>query len=126
MYQLKEISLRELFEKGITREQSVKALRSRANERIVVFTNLDVDGRTRLYDEQLSMIRAITARKIKNSNPKISWGLIQRTFEKLDNFNFGLNEKIIELLNNNSNIEEVFKSVEKIMLESLHENGHIY
>lgn len=109
MYQREEITIPEVFQQKLTEERSVKALRARAKEGILVFVR--EDGRSQLFDRQLSVIRVVAARKCKGIG--ITWGTLSRVFKHLDNSNPSLNEKIVKWLNEGLSEDKVIKRVKK-------------
>jgi single-stranded DNA-specific DHH superfamily exonuclease len=124
LYKLEKISIRELFEQKLTDEKSIKALRSRVKENILVYVDMDDDGRTRLYDKHLSSIRAKSARRLKKSNPQVNWSVFKRVFERLDKKNPGLNENTIASLNNGSTKEDAIKFAMEMVTDRLLRDGH--
>lgn len=126
MYQRENITLKQLFEQRLTKEKSLRALRARAEEEILVpIGELASDGITRYYDKQLSVIRVITARDCKNKYPKIAWRVIAQTYEKLDSRNHRLNDKIIELLNKDQPEGDVIHIIEEVIINQLSEGKHL-
>jgi len=125
LYKQEEITIKELFEKKLTKENSIKALRTRADEKILAFIGLKEDGRTRLYDKQLSVVRVNAARNCKNHEPAITWGTFKRTHEVLDSKNPSLNNMVIDLLNKDNSEQKAVKQVEAVLLDHLRKNGHL-
>jgi len=115
LYQKEEITIPELFQQRLTKERSVKALRARAKEGILVF--IREDGRTQLFDRQLSVIRVLAARKCKGIG--ITWGKLSRVFKDLDDGNPSLNEQIIEWLNSGLLQNEVIEKTKEIIKKEL-------
>lgn len=124
MYKQEEITIKELFEKKLAKENSIKALRARADEKNLVFIGLKKDGRTRLYDKQLSIVRVNAARNCKNHKPAITWGTFKRTFEMLDSNNPSLNNMVINLLNKDNSEKKAIQQVEAMLVDHLRKNGH--
>ncbi len=125
MYQQKNITIRELLDNKFVDEKSERALRARADEGILVLIDLGEDGRTRLYDKQLSIVRANAIRMSKKKHPKITWGTFQRILQRLDKENPTLNETIIGLLNNGGPEKNITHNVEEIINKYLQEEGHL-
>lgn len=119
MYQQTPISIRELWESKLTEEKSEKALRDRAEEGFLVF--LREEGRTSLYDKQLSIVRVNAARVCKRS--KITWGILKRAVGKLDSKNPTINDLIIDLLNNDHSEKQAVLKISEIYLNQLQEDG---
>ncbi len=90
-YTEKKVTIKELFESGKTRELSIKALRSRAEEGVLVF--VETKGNINYYDESISIIRVLAARKCKR--PGIRWKDISKAYTNSD-FE---KEKIVHLFN---------------------------
>ena len=125
MYKQEEITIKELFEKKLTKENSIKALRARADEKNLVFIGLKEDGRTRLYNKQLSIVRVTAARNCKNHEPAITWGTFKRTFEMLDSNNPSLNNIVIDLLNKDNSEQKAIQQVEAMLVNHLRKNGYL-
>lgn len=123
MYQGTLVSLNSLIDQKITREKSIKALRSRAQEGVLVFKGLDDDGRTRLYDKNLSVVRVLAARACKNENPRVTWGVLQNIFSDLDSYNHSLNQKIIRMLNDDNSMIACVSEVKELLIENLKAHG---
>jgi hypothetical protein len=121
LYQETPISIRELWERKLTKEKSEKALRDRAEEGFLIY--LRDEGRTSLYDMQLSLVRVNAARLCKR--PRITWGLLKIAVGKLDEKNPALNESIIDLLNNNHSEGEASQAISETILSQLREDGHL-
>ena len=60
-YVEKKVTIKELFDSGKTREPSLKALRKRAEEDILLF--VESNANAYYYDEKISLIRALAARR---------------------------------------------------------------
>lgn len=102
-YKQRKVTIKELFESGQTKEPSIKALRTRADEGILVF--LESMGNVYYYDEQLSIIRDLAARKCKR--PGVRWKDIKNAFKKS-----GYSpEKIIEMLNHSKSKAEIVNEI---------------
>jgi len=125
MYKKKDITLKELFKQGHTGENSLKALRSRANEGILIYTGIANDGRTRLYDKQLSIVRSKAARQCKNNHPQPYWSHFKRAFMKLDELNPSLNNLIINLLNKQRSENQAIIKILEYVCNQLRSDGHI-
>lgn len=123
MYQEIFISLNRLMDQKITREKSIKALRSRAHEGVLVFKGLDEDGRTRLYDKNLSLVRVLAARACKNENPRVTWLMLKNVFAHLDSNTYPLNQKIIRMLNDDNSIIACVSEVKTVLIDNLKMHG---
>ncbi len=100
-YQVVKATIQELFDSGRTREPSVKALRTRAREGILVY--LESKGPIQYYDRELSVIRVSAAWDCKR--PGIQWKGIGRAVRDLDALN-GINPLIIETLEKGGSAKE--------------------
>ena len=103
-YEVKLVTLQELYESGRTREPSLKALRARVDDQIPVFVE---ERSAHYFDEELSVIRLQAARKCKR--PKVKWHDLQKAFEALDRDE--LNSSIIERLTGEASEREVVEWV---------------
>lgn len=124
LYKREEISIKDLFDLKFTDEKSMKALRGRVNDNVLVYVDTAADGRTRLYDKQLSSIRAKAARRLKRTNPQVTWGTFKRVFERLDKKKPSLNQKTIKSLENGTSDEEAVKYVVNVIVDRFHQDGH--
>ena len=125
MYKKEGVTISELFKQGLTKERSEKALRARATEGILVSMGLGEDGRSVLYDKQLTVARAIAARNCKNTHTSVKWGTFKRTLKRLDTTNPSLNETIIGLYSNGNSQSEAIEKVEGHILNQLRTDGHL-
>ena len=97
----KPVSIQELYDSKKTGEPSIRALRSRAQEGILVYVRSQ--GNEHLYDETLSVIRARAARECKR--PGVRWKDIKRELPYISI----TNDKIKELLNSGVSEEKIIQ-----------------
>ncbi len=102
-YLLERVTIRDLFEKRVTREPSEKALRERALQGILEF--VESIGNTHYYDLMLSTVRANAARACKR--PGVQWADIASALGKATL----TNAAIKDLLNEGRSFKEIESSL---------------
>lgn len=110
-YVKNNVSLKQLFNSKKTKEPSVKALRTRAEEGILVYR--ESIANVYYYDEQLSIIRALAARKCKR--PGIRWKDISKA---LDDSRY-TEKKIVDMLNQDKSNAEIIKEIAEELMTIL-------
>lgn len=115
-YRQETVSLQELFSggRGKIKEPSVKALRQRVLDGILVY--LDNDGPTQYFDRRLSEIRHRAARGCKK--PGITWKNITRAFREADSSE-SINPSIIQSLNSGTPEPVIVKNITVLIGEKL-------
>ena len=115
-YRQVKVTLQDLFNggRGKIREPSVKALRQRALDGILVY--LDSSGPTQFFDRQLSEIRHRAARSCKK--PGITWKNIARAFREADSSD-AINPSIIESINSSIPEQVIAKTISALINEKL-------
>lgn len=113
-YQVVKVTVQELFDSRRTREPSVKALRTRAQEGILVY--LESNGPMQYYDRELSVIRVNAARACKR--PGIQWKGIGRAIRDLDDSR-GIDPLIIETLENGGSTKEAEAQIARVIQDRI-------
>lgn len=126
MYIQEPVTLQELAKlKAEHLQPSEKALRKRADEKLLVY--LDMRGASKLYDKQLSLVRckaATLARSKLSREKRMPWGTVARTFRRLDIGDVrpaelvgctSLNDWIKGRLNSNSNTSAVAEKLAEVL-----------
>lgn len=115
-YRQEKVTLQELFSggRGKIKEPSVKALRQRALDGILVY--LDSSGPTQYFDRRLSEIRHRAARSCKK--PGITWRNITRAFREADSSD-AINQSIIQSLNSSTPEQVIAKTIAALISEKL-------
>jgi hypothetical protein len=114
VYQVVKVTIQELFDSGRTREPSVKALRTRARESILVY--LESNGPIQYYDRELSVIRVNASRTCKR--PGVQWKGIGKAIRDLDALD-GINPLIIETLENGGSAKEAEAQTARVIRERM-------
>ena len=102
-YELKEVSIEDLFNSQKTKERSLKSLKARAEEGIMSQVKQE-DGKD-YYDEAVSRVRVNAARVSKH--PKVFWNEINRAMKNIET----LDQDIIKELNAGKSEKDVVKEV---------------
>lgn len=105
------VSVQELYGSEKTAEPSLRALRTRAEEEILVFVKSS--GNEYLYDEMLSIIRVRAARQCKR--PRIRWRDISKELKHVSL----TNDRIKELLGNETPEEKVIEMLKNELYSRL-------
>jgi hypothetical protein len=102
-YELREVTLEDLFNSRKTKEKSLKSLRALAEEEIISPVK-NQDGKD-YYDEIVSRVRVNAARLCKR--PQVFWKEIRRAMKNIES----LDQNIINDLTSGKSEKDVIKDV---------------
>ena len=93
-YKENKVTLQELYNTGDTKERSLNALGNRGRQGILAFAGHGTDGKTLLFDEQLSVVRLRVARELKG--PGKTWKVVSGVINRSDSINDEIKKEINE------------------------------
>lgn len=106
------VNLQQLFESGETKEPSIRALRSRAEDDILVF--VESKEKSHYFDEQLSVMRVVVARLCKGIG--VRWKDISKIMNRDSAF---FKETIVERLNNGETQSDIIENLSTRLRKAL-------